>query len=206
LQYGSGGGGSVREKLRDEVKVANTFYENKVEQILDLSKRFGEALDRAGISYRVIGGLAVFMHVDKIDSLAARLTRDVDVAIARQDLEAIRAAVEPRGFRYRHAAGIDMFLYEDSAKARSAVHAVFIGEKVRPEYLLPIPGSEPTRTAEGILIASVEDLVRMKLTSFRLKDKVHVQDMDSVGLITEEIEAGLPEVLLGRLAEVRATE
>ena len=46
----------------------------------------------------------------------------------------------------------------------------------------------------------------MKLTSFRLKDKVHIQDMDGVGLITPEIEASLPEVLRQRLAEVRAQE
>jgi hypothetical protein len=186
--------------------LANTFFENKVEQILDLSKRFGEVLDRAGISYRVIGGLAVFMHVDQRDPLAARLTRDVDVAIERKDLEPIRAAVEPYGFRYRHAAGMDMFLQGETGKARSAVHVVFIGERVRPGDLLPIPGSEPTRTDKGILIAPVADLVRMKLTSFRLKDKVHIQDMDSVGLITAEIEQGLPEALRERLKEVRATE
>jgi hypothetical protein len=46
----------------------------------------------------------------------------------------------------------------------------------------------------------------MKLTSYRLKDKVHIQDMDSVGLITPEIEASLPALLLQRLAEVRAQE
>jgi hypothetical protein len=46
----------------------------------------------------------------------------------------------------------------------------------------------------------------MKLTSFRLKDKVHIQDLDGVGLITPEIESGLPPVLRERLAEVRATE
>jgi hypothetical protein len=66
--------------------------------------------------------------------------------------------------------------------------------------------SEPTRTEEGVLLAPVPDLVRMKLTSFRMKDRVHVQDMDSVGLITPEIEAALPEALRARLAEVRATE
>jgi len=45
----------------------------------------------------------------------------------------------------------------------------------------------------------------MKLTSFRLKDKVHIQDLDGVGLITAEIEASLPEALRERLKEVRAT-
>jgi hypothetical protein len=46
----------------------------------------------------------------------------------------------------------------------------------------------------------------MKLTSFRLKDKIHIIDMDSVGLITPEIEAGLPDALRERLDQVRAEE
>jgi hypothetical protein len=52
----------------------------------------------------------------------------------------------------------------------------------------------------------VVDLVRMKLTSFRLKDQVHIQDLDSVGLITPAVEASLSEALLERLAQVRASE
>ena len=50
------------------------------------------------------------------------------------------------------------------------------------------------------------DLVRMKLTSFRLRDQVHIQDMDSVSLITPEIEDSLPEALRERLERVRASE
>lgn len=92
-------------------------------------------------------------------------------------------------------------------RARSAIHLFFVGETVRREYLEPVPDfSEPTRTTEGILLAPVAGLVRMKLTSFRLKDKVHIQDMDSVGLITAEIEADLSEPLRARLAEVRVME
>jgi hypothetical protein len=49
-------------------------------------------------------------------------------------------------------------------------------------------------------------LVKMKLTSFRLKDRVHIQDLDSVGLITPDIEAQLSPPLKARLQEVRATE
>jgi len=33
-------------------------------------------------------------------------------------------------------------------------------------------------TSDGVLIAPVADLVKMKLTSFRDKDRVHVRDMD----------------------------
>ena len=46
----------------------------------------------------------------------------------------------------------------------------------------------------------------MKLTSFRLRDQVHIQDMDSVGLITPEIEISLPEDLRERLKTVRASD
>jgi hypothetical protein len=186
--------------------LTNTFFESKVDQILDVAKRFGAALEEAGLGYRVVGGLAVFIHVDRIDPLASRLTRDVDVAIQRSDLARIREALEPYGFRYRHVAGIDMFIHGPTPKARSAVHLLFIGERVRASDLAPIPGSEPVRSAKGILLAPVADLVRMKLTSFRLKDKVHIQDMDSVGLISAEIEQSLPEALRQRLNEVRATE
>jgi len=44
----------------------------------------------------------------------------------------------------------------------------------------------------------------MKLTSYRLKDQVHIQDLDHVGLITPEIEQTLSEPLLARLKEVRS--
>ena len=90
--------------------------------------------------------------------------------------------------------------------ARSAVHLIFIGEKVRATDYEPVPGSSPSRTVEGILIASVADLVRMKLTSFRLKDRVHIQDLDAVGLITPEIETSLSAELRARLVEVRASD
>ncbi len=186
--------------------LANTFFERRVDQILDVAKKFAAALEQAGIPYRIVGGLAVFIHVDRIDPIAARLTRDVDVAIRRADLDAIRTILAPYGFTYRHVAGVDMFVPDSERKAPNAVHLLFAGEKVRPSDLVPVPESQPFRTDEGILIAPVADLVRMKLTGFRLKDKVHIQDMDSVGLITPEIEADLPQALLDRLKEVRATE
>jgi hypothetical protein len=58
---------------------------------------------------------------------------------------------------------------------------------------------------DGVVVRPVADLLRMKLTSFRLKDKVHIQDLDGAGLITPEIEASLSEPLRERLKEVRAT-
>ena len=46
----------------------------------------------------------------------------------------------------------------------------------------------------------------MKLISYREKDRVHVRDMDSVGLITAEMESPLSDLLRQRRAQIRATE
>src|SRR5262245_15687989 len=181
-------------------------YDIQVEQLLERMRRFHAALDSAGIPYRIIGGMGVFIHVFERNPEQARLTADVDAGISREDLPRIIQAAEKSAFRYRHVAGVDMLVDADKPRAHSAVHLIFVNEKVRPEYVEPVPASEPVRTKEGILIAPVADLVRMKLTSFRLKDKVHVQDMDAVGLITPEVEATLTLPLLDRLREVRATE
>jgi hypothetical protein len=187
--------------------LTNTFFERSVDQILDIAGRFALALERAGIPYRVVGGLAVFLHVERVDPASARLTRDVDVAVDRAQLEVIKNVVAAEGFAYRHAAGVDMFVDDQHPSARSAVHLVFVHERVRPEYLEPVPGfSEPLRAPQGILVAPVADLLRMKLTSFRLRHRVHIQDLDTAGLITPDIEASLSEALRSRLAAVRATE
>ena len=185
--------------------LVNTLFENKVEQLYDVTVRLASALEKAGIPYQIVGGLAVFSHVDRVDPLGARLTRDVDIAVDRARLDEIIAAAQTAGFLFRHVAGVDRLVDANEPAARSAVHLVFAKEKVRPEEIDSVPAiSGPERSKRGYWIAPVIDLVRMKLTGFRLKDKVHIQDLDSAGLITAEIEASLPETLRARLKEVRA--
>jgi hypothetical protein len=182
-----------------------TGYDTFVTQLHTTMQSVGDALRKAGIPYKVIGGMAVFIHVDALDSEKARLTNDIDIAVHRADIDKIRRAVEPYGYAFRHVAGVDMIVQAAKPRAAGSVHLVFMNEKVRPEYVEPVPTTEPVETREGVFIAPVADLVKMKLTSFRLKDKVHIQDLDGVGLITPEIERGLSPVLQERLAEVRAT-
>ena len=139
-------------------------------------------------------------------SRARRLTSDVDAAIDRPNLPAVIEAAQKAGWVFRRTAGIDVLIDEAQPRARSAVHLVFLNEKVRPEYAEAVPASPPDSTREGIPVAPVADLVHMKLTSCRLKDRVHIQHLDGVGLISPEIEACLPKVLLDRFAEIRASE
>jgi len=183
-----------------------TAYDTHLEQLFDRIRQLHLLMAEADIPYRLVGGMAVYIHVAERDPLSARLTADVDAAIDRAYLPAVIAAASKIGWTYRHTAVVGMLVEADRPKARSAVHLVFLNEKVRPNYLESVPSSPPTSTEQGILLAPVIDLVRMKLTSYRLKDRVHLQDLDQVGLITPEIESQLSQALLSRLAEVRASE
>src|SRR3972149_12172971 len=110
-----------------------------VEKVRARLDRAVAALEGAGIPYAVAGGNAVAAWVSRVDEAAVRNTQDVDILIRRSDLAGAPAPLAEAGFVRRHAAGVDMFLDGPDAKARDAIHVVFAGEKVRPEYVLPAP-------------------------------------------------------------------
>lgn len=164
--------------------------------------RVGKALDDAKVPYAVVEGNAVAAWVAKVDEAAVRNTQDVDILLRRDDLKAAIAALDKAGFVYKHAAGIDLFLDGPHAKARNAVHVVFAGEKVRPDYLEPAPDVSKAERADNFNVLALEALVRMKLTSFRRKDQVHLLDLLDVGLIDASWCKRLPERLSDRLQEL----
>lgn len=182
----------------------NTFFEERLQDLFNLAARVEKAFGAAGIEYRVVGGLAAYLYVEEAEADAGRLTRDIDIVVRREDLPKIAEAVEPFGLEYRHAAGVDMLAQKGKPSARRAVHMIFEGEKVRPEYSEPVPKLDARRTIQGIPVVPLAHLVTMKLTSFRAKDEAHINDLDEQKLITPEIEAGLPPVLRERLAQARA--
>src|ERR1700730_9028513 len=157
--------------------------ERAVAKVRERLLRATSALQRAGIPYAVVGGNAVASWVSTIDEAAVRNTQDVDLLIRRTDLEAAKAALAPEGFIYQEVFGVDMFLDGPTANPRDAVHVLFSGERVKADDLAPCPEvAESEPGAGGFQVVQLESLVRMKLTSFRLKDQVHLQDMVGVGL------------------------
>lgn len=180
-------------------------WEQAVEMVYDRVRKVAATLDRHGLSYQVVGGLAVAAWVHSSDPEAVRATRDVDLVVRREDLPAIQAVLEKEGYRYREAAGLRTFLIPGSERASSAIHVLFSDEKVRPQDLYPVPAlsQEPPRPGTEYAVAPIHELLRMKLTSFHLKDKVHILDMIRVGLITPEIENTLPPDLMARFQELK---
>jgi Uncharacterised nucleotidyltransferase len=176
-----------------------------VEKVRDRLHRAARALEGAGIPYAVIGGHAVATHVARVDEAAVRNTQDVDILLQRSDFEAAKAAFTNAGFVFRHVKGIDMFLDGPKAKARDAVRIIFAGEKVRSEDPIAAPNTEESEPEALYRVVALEPLVRMKLTSFRDKDRTHLRDMIDVGLIDESWLARLPVELSSRLKHLLDT-
>ena len=173
-----------------------------VEKVRERLLRATAALEKAGVPYAVIGGNAVAAMVSRVDEAAVRNTQDVDLLLRRSDLDAAATALTPVGFVRRHVASIDLFLDGPHAKARDAVHVVFAGEKVRPDYVLPAPDVSESEPAGTFRVVTLEALVRMKLTSFRDKDRMHVRDLLDVGLIDASWCDRLQPELAARLREL----
>ena len=98
-----------------------------------------------------------------------------------------------------------MFLDGPRAKVCDAVHIVMAGEKVRDSYVLPAPSVTESERAGAFRVLKLEALVRMKLTSFRDKDRTHLRDLIEVGLVDSSWPERLPNVLGARLQQLLDT-
>ena len=176
--------------------------ERAVEKIQERLERTATILEKAGIPYAIIGGNAVRAWVAQADEAAVRTTRDVDILLRRSDWPAAVAAMESAGFIHRHVKSIDMFLDGPGSKARDAVHVLFAGEKVRPEDAVPAPDVSESEEIQHHRTLRLDALVRMKLTSFRDKDRMHLRDMIDVELVDVSWCERLPPELGARLKEL----
>ena len=187
----------------------NVLFEERVFELIGTLQELSVPLEQAGVPHELVGGLAVFLHVENADSTHSSLTRDIDIMIRRDDLARVVRIAEDYGFRFRHSMGEDMLLFGDTNSTRNAVRLLYAGEKVKATQLESHPHINPVRVGlhgQDFWVIPVLGLVRMKLSSYRDKDRVHVRSMDAAGLITRDIEDGLGEELMARLRNVRETE
>jgi hypothetical protein len=138
------------------------------------------ALNLAGIPYALCGGLAVVLHG------YPRLTRDIDLLLRREDLEAARSALSAIG--YTIPGGVIPF---DLGKPHE--REVFrVSKQVEPQELLTIdllllPGflagvweNRETYELEGVRLTAVdrEGLITMKRIAGRHQDLSDIQHLE----------------------------
>ncbi len=96
-----------------------------------------------------------------------------------------RMALDVAGFVFRLVESIEIILDAPDAKACNAVCMLHAGEIVSSDSLAPSPQMHEMDDSGPFQIVDLEPLVWMKLTSYRLKDQVHLLDMIGIGLIDE---------------------
>jgi len=168
--------------------------EEEAEKVQERARKVAAILDQNRIPYQIIGGIAVYSWIVVTDPIAARNTQDVDISVRREDLPRVQAALAEAGYRYNETLGVKMRLKPGVQRAGDAIRIIIAGERVRPEYAYaapPIP-DDPPRPGGQYAVIDLRSLVRMKLTSFRRRDQVHLLDLLGVGLITPEMERSLP--------------
>ena len=157
-----------------------------VDRVEKRLRQVTSALDDAGILYAVIGGNAVATWVGRVNRSATRATKDVGLLVRRSDLDQITQVMQSLNFRREDLRNLVLFLDPDEPDRRSGVYLVWAEELVRPSYQQPAPSvKEAVRDPEGFLVLGMPALVRMKLTSNRPIDQVHIADMVDVGLIDD---------------------
>ena len=106
------------------------------------------------------------------------------------------------GFFHCEVSGVDMFIDGPQGRPRDAVHVIFAAEKVRTHELVASPDVAESVAGAEYRLVTLEALVRMKLTSYRRKDQVHIQDLLEVGLIDASWLSRVPSELAPRLREL----
>lgn len=154
-----------------------------VEKVRERLNRAVRALEAANIAYAVVGGNAVAAWVARIDEAAVRNTPDVDILLSRSDFELAMVALSDAGFVFRDVDGIATFLDGPDAQARDSVHLIFAGERVRPGDPITAPEIIEVESTPTFRVITLDALVRMKLNSFRTKDRMHLRDLMDIGLL-----------------------
>jgi hypothetical protein len=184
----------------------NVLFEAGMYSLLNDLERIVKLLQKANVSFELIGGMAVNAHLLAAGQRSRTfVTRDIDFLVDRNELQDITKAAEAGGYQAKKIIGGYMLIRPEQQPAE-AVHLVFAGERSKSTQ----PTAHPQIQAEErdvfdvmVPVAPLRDLVQMKLNSLRAKDLVHLQILDESGLITADIEQELPGIHRERLDQAR---
>jgi hypothetical protein len=163
----------------DEIlKESEAFFmnEGKVHTTL---KRLARDLEEEGISYAVIGGMALNLWG------YTRETVDVDILLTREGLEQFRNRLVGHGYVLAFAGAAKTFRYaETQVKVEVITAGEYPGDGKPKAVVFPDPALA-RQDRDGYWIVTLEKLIELKLASglsapHRMRDLVDVQDLIGV--------------------------
>jgi|GEM_PF-3680995 len=157
--------------------------EDAQQQIYNRLAKIADIFADIKAEYAVIGGNAVivWMRAKQMDS---RTTRDVDLMLRKEDLPGIRFALEKKGYEFIKTGGMSLFFDTTEGverKVQNGIHLVFCGEKIKNFTTPELAYTE----FEGMKVATIANLVIMKVAAARPKDLEHLQDLVEAGYTTK---------------------
>lgn len=163
--------GSARERLRE----AEEFFVKKA-PVQSTLERLARRLDQEGIPYAVIGGMALNVHG------YVRVTRDVDVLLSPEGLDAFARLCVGRGYVAAFPGARRIFLDSES---RVPIEIVTAGDYPGDGKPKPVRFPDPATSSveiDGIRVVALPRLIELKLASglsagHRLRDLADVQDL-----------------------------
>ncbi len=171
-----------QERLQGEygrlLREASAHFEGKggvYRTLLNLARR----LEKEGISYAVIGGMALGKHG------LARMTEDVNVLMAPEGLAAFQARCVGKGYIQAFAGASKTFR---DAGTQVRIEIITTGEYPgdgKPKSVAFPDPREASVEVEGVCVVTLEKLIELKLASgmsapHRLRDLADVQDLIGV--------------------------
>jgi len=172
---------------------------NAVELVRQRLLRATAALASHAVPYAVAGGNAVAAWVATVDEAAVRNTQAVDVLIRREDFERAKVALEGAGFVYKNRAGNEIFIDDVNAHPRHSVKLSYTDEYLATGADGAHPVVEDSTDIGEYRVLNLLPLVRLKLCTFDLDDRVDLRDLIDIGLIDQSWTAKFQPVLAARL-------
>jgi hypothetical protein len=163
-------------------------------------RRIAERLDRLGVSYAVVGGLALFFHGYR------RFTEDVDILVTKDDLKLIHENLEGLGYLPPFAGSKHLRDTDSGVKVEFLTTGDYPGDGKPKPVAFPNPADVRVQ-GEGVWFLSLPALIELKLASgisnpLRGKDIVDVQELISELKLGEDFSAQLNEFVRDKFLEL----
>jgi hypothetical protein len=162
--------------------------------------RITQRLDELGISYVVVGGMAVFHHGLR------RFTEDLDLLVRGEDLPRIHSELEGRGYLPLFTGSKNLRDTQSGVKIEFLVAGEYPGDGKPKPVAFPDP-DESAQIVDGIRCISLQRLIELKLASWmtnseRPQDLADAQRLMRTLQLPRSFSDGLNPYVRGKFLEI----
>jgi hypothetical protein len=163
------------ETLRERLMEADAQLEQRG-RVWDTLRRLAAELDRLGVAYAVVGGVALQHHG------IGRSTQDIDVLIDPDGLGRVHEKLVGHGYRLKSPGSRHLRDEVTRVRIEFLQAGDFPGDGRPKPVAFPAPSTVAERTADGIAFGDLRTLIELKLASaksaaHRIKDRADVLEL-----------------------------